>query len=54
MRETHPDDGVASAPLDVQVYDDGRSHACALAPAVDVSSTMVEDRRLSLIAADSR
>ena len=49
--ETHPDDGVARASLDVQVYDDGKLHACAAAPAVDTSSAMAADRRLGSIAA---
>jgi hypothetical protein len=40
FKEAHPDLGCASAPVDVQRYDEGRSHVCAVAIDEDASKTM--------------
>lgn len=52
LSEAHPDLGLANAPVDVQLYVDGRLQVCAMAPPAVASIKMpVERSMLSLMMA---
>lgn len=50
FRETHPDFGVASGPVDDQRYVDGKAQFWATTTAADVSSRMPADKEVKPLA----
>jgi hypothetical protein len=49
FNETQPDFGVASAPVDVQLYVEGRAQDCAVTVVVHASNVIPADARVALI-----